>query len=55
MGFEPRKPVLRIVARKAEEKEDRPLYAGIVYKPGVTSKGDPMKIALPLVRWLDRK
>lgn len=55
MSFQPRKHSLRDVARKVAEQGDRPLYAGVTYKPGYSVKGDPIKIALPLVRWLDRK
>lgn len=53
--FEPRKLSLRYLARKVAEQGDRPLYAGVTYKPSYSAHGDPIKIALPLVRWLDRK
>jgi hypothetical protein len=55
MGFQPRKRSLRDLAQKLGEQGPKPLYAGVTYKPSYSTRGDPIKIALPRVRWLDRK
>lgn len=54
MAIEKRRDVHEDVLRAVEAKASRPLYAGVKYKASTSWKGDPIKIALPLVRWIDK-